>query len=132
MARNFLLEIGQKIRKARKERKLSQKDLAVLVKCSPQLISKIEKGQVDTTITTLVSIQQSVGLEAGIQNDHFYEELEQWAKETGGSSNTEWLKNQIENFFPMFKEWKKNRVLRGEGKPEEPLVSKVAVGGGGK
>jgi len=40
----------------------------------------------------------------------FYEELEEWAQETGRTENTQWLKNQIESFFPMFVEWKKRRA----------------------
>lgn len=55
----------------------------------------------------------------------FYEELEQWAKETGRSENIQWLRNQIESFYPMFIEWKKRRAEGDsfeDGKPE----SKVA------
>ncbi|MCL2790870.1 MAG: helix-turn-helix domain containing protein [Desulfobulbus sp.] len=55
----------------------------------------------------------------------FYEELEQWARETGQSENTQWMRNQIESFFPMFKEWKKRR---DEGEEIEPdaTFSRVA------
>lgn len=56
--------------------------------------------------------------------DVFYEELEQWARETGGT-NTIWLKNQIESFFPMFKEWKKRRDEGDQNQSEIPS-SKVA------
>jgi len=55
----------------------------------------------------------------------FYEELEQWARETGGSKNTAWLKSQIESFFPMFKEWRKRREEGEENKSGFPS-SKVA------
>lgn len=55
----------------------------------------------------------------------FYEELEQWARETGGSKNTSWLKSQIENFFPMFKEWRKRREEGDKIKSEFPS-SRVA------
>lgn len=55
----------------------------------------------------------------------FYEELEQWARETGGAKNTAWLKSQIESFFPMFKEWRKRREKGGEDKSGFPS-SKVA------
>lgn len=57
--------------------------------------------------------------------DAFYEELEEWARETGGSKNTAWLKNQIESFFPMFKEWRKRREEGEENKSGFPS-SKVA------
>lgn len=64
-------------------------------------------------------------LEEFINEISFYVELEQWAKETGGSQNTAWLKSQIESFFPMFKEWKKRRDEREENKSGFPS-SKVA------
>lgn len=55
----------------------------------------------------------------------FYEELEEWARETGRSENTQWLKNQIESFFPMFSEWKKRKAEGGITQSESP-ASKVA------
>ena len=55
----------------------------------------------------------------------FYEELEEWARETGQSKNTQWMRNQIESFFPMFKEWKKRRDEGGENNSGIPS-SKVA------
>lgn len=125
MTSDFLMIIGEKIKEARKARKMSQKDLAFLAKCSPQLISKIEKGQVDTTITTLLSIQEAVGIGNSLKVESFYEELEEWAKETGRTENTQWLKNQIESFFPMFTEWKK-RKAEGDNFEDETPVSRVA------
>jgi transcriptional regulator with XRE-family HTH domain len=125
MTSDILIKIGEKIREARKAHKMSQKELAELAKCSPQLISKIEKGQVDTTISTLLSIQKSVGITSGLRTENFYEELEEWAKETGRSENTQWLRNQIESFFPMFSEWKKRKAEGNEAEDEVPS-SKVA------
>jgi transcriptional regulator with XRE-family HTH domain len=125
MTSDFLMLIGEKIREARKARKMSQKDLAFLVKCSPQLISKIEKGQVDTTITMLLSIQEAVGIRNSLKVENFYEDLEEWAKETGRTENTQWLKNQIESFFPMFTEWKKRRA-EGDVIEDGTPSSKVA------
>ncbi|MDD2466659.1 MAG: hypothetical protein PHI97_21890 [Desulfobulbus sp.] len=55
----------------------------------------------------------------------FYEELEQWAKETGQSDNIQWMRNQIESFFPMFKEWKKRRAEGDSFEDGEP-ESRVA------
>lgn len=43
----------------------------------------------------------------------FYEELEEWARETGRSDNIQWMRNQIESFFPKFKEWKEEREGKG-------------------
>ncbi|MDD2307852.1 MAG: hypothetical protein PHP53_24325 [Prolixibacteraceae bacterium] len=55
----------------------------------------------------------------------FYEELEEWARETGQSKNTQWLRNQIESFFPMFKEWKK-RKEEGNQNRDKFASSKIA------
>lgn len=55
----------------------------------------------------------------------FYEELEEWAQETGRTENTQWLKNQIESFFPMFVEWKKRRA-EGDNFEDETPASRVA------
>lgn len=55
----------------------------------------------------------------------FFEELMQWAKITGGSENINWLFNQIENFYPMFKEWRKRREEGEEVRSEFPS-SRVA------
>jgi hypothetical protein len=59
----------------------------------------------------------------------FYEELETWARETGRSDNIQWMRNQIESFFPMFKEWK---AARGKTLEENVEVKKQANGGGWK
>ncbi|MDD2466166.1 MAG: helix-turn-helix domain-containing protein [Desulfobulbus sp.] len=55
----------------------------------------------------------------------FYEELEAWARETGRSEDIQWLRNQIESFYPMFTEWKKRREKGAEAGDEFPS-SKVA------
>lgn len=55
----------------------------------------------------------------------FYEELECWARETGKSENTQWLRNQIESFFPMFVEWKKRReegTIDENGEPKSRVA----------
>lgn len=59
----------------------------------------------------------------------FYEELEVWARETGRSDDIQWMRNQIESFFPMFKEWKAARGKTLEGDVE---LKKQANGGGWK
>ena len=58
-------------------------------------------------------------------NFAFYEDLEEWARETGRSEDIQWLRNQIESFFPMFTEWKKRRAEGDEAGDEFPS-SKVA------
>lgn len=79
----------------------------------------------ELTTEWILTGEESIRLEEINQDFKFYEELEQWARETGGSSNIGWLKNQIENFFPMFKEWKKRKENGGNDKPDK-LSSKVA------
>lgn len=59
----------------------------------------------------------------------FYEELEVWARETGRSDDIQWMRNQIESFFPMFKEWK---AARGKTLEENAELKKQANGGGWK
>ncbi len=46
--------------------------------------------------------------------DDFFLELEKWAKETAGGEDIEWLKRQIEETFPVFKQWKKNNIKENE------------------
>ncbi len=55
----------------------------------------------------------------------FYEELEEWARETGQSENTQWLRNQIESFFPMFKKWKEEKE-ESEAREADTSTRKVA------
>lgn len=38
--------------------------------------------------------------------DDFFLQLEKWGKETSGSEDIQWIKNQIDQTFPMFKEWR--------------------------
>ena len=59
----------------------------------------------------------------------FYEELEAWARETGRSDNIQWMRNQIESFFQMFKEWKGDR---GKTLEDNAELKKQANGGGWK
>lgn len=53
----------------------------------------------------------------------FYEELEEWARETGRSKDIQWLRNQIETFFPMFKEWKRKKGQGYDTEQEEPKLN---------
>jgi len=125
MARDFLRTNGEKIKTARKKLRLSQQEVAHLANCSPQLISKIEKGEVDTSISTLLSIQKAVGMKQGFEEDNFFKEFSDWAKETGGQENIDWLKNQIDNFFPKFKEWRQEKEGKDTFKASDP-IKKVA------
>lgn len=112
--------------------------LAELVGTTHQYVSrKKAKGEFPTSWA--FSIAQEYGLSTdwimtgveqgrpeGIKGDlAFYEELEEWARETGRSEDIQWLRNQIESFYPMFTEWKKRRAEGDEAGNEFP-TSKVA------
>ena len=60
-----------------------------------------------------------------VSSSPFFVELEDWAKESGGSENIDWLKNQIESAFPMFKRWKERKAKGNSDEAEFPS-SKVA------
>ena len=53
----------------------------------------------------------------------FYEELERWARETGQSENIQWLRNQIESFFPMFTEWKRKKSHSVDPEQDGPKIN---------
>ncbi len=59
------------------------------------------------------------------KSNNYFSDLETWAKETGKSENIDWMKNQIDQTFPMFKEW---RNRREETKRQDSKIpaSKVA------
>lgn len=63
-------------------------------------------------------------LKQEIENNYF-SELVTWAKETGQSDNINWVTNQIDGMFPMFKEWRKRKDETEGGDSESP-ASKIA------
>lgn len=54
-------ELGEKIRKARKERGLTLVEVARSAACSPSFISGVERGKVSPSITTLKRIANALG-----------------------------------------------------------------------
>lgn len=57
----LLLNIGEQIRKFRKEKELTQEQLARIVQMDRGKLSKIESGQANITIETLVKISAALG-----------------------------------------------------------------------
>lgn len=65
----MLFEIGQQIRAERKRRKLSQADLARLLRMSRTTISQIENGTVqDIGVRKLIRILEVLGLELRVRS----------------------------------------------------------------
>ena len=58
------------------------------------------------------------------KND-FFEEIKEWAEETGGGKNTSWFENQFARAFPDFVKWK-HRKEEGLGNSEHYPLSKIA------
>lgn len=59
----------------------------------------------------------------GIESEEgYFSDLKKWAKETGQSENIEWMKNQIDQTFPMFKEWRKRRDETKGQDSEAPAI----------
>ncbi|MDP2924640.1 MAG: helix-turn-helix transcriptional regulator [Candidatus Omnitrophota bacterium] len=54
-------EVGEKISFVRREQNLSQKELAVKIGISQQLISRIEKGRENASLSTLANIARALG-----------------------------------------------------------------------
>lgn len=115
-----------------------QKELAAILRLSQSAITEGKKGgkfperwaiiiedRFNISAKWILTGEKPQILEEAKGDMAFYEELEEWAKETGRSENTQWLKNQIESFFPMFSEWKKRKAEGGIAQPESPS-SKVA------
>ena len=129
-------EIWERVKRRTDLSTLTQ--LAELVGTTHQYVSR-KKTKNEFPTSWAFSIAQKYGLSTdwimtgleprrleGIKNDlAFYEELEAWARETGRSEDIQWLRNQIESFFPMFTEWKKRRAEGDEVGDEFPS-SKVA------
>jgi XRE family transcriptional regulator, regulator of sulfur utilization len=58
----LLKKIGERIRQLRKEKKLSQLDLAVIMDNHAEQIGRIERGELNVTIGTLQRIAESLRL----------------------------------------------------------------------
>ena len=59
-------QIGNVIRRARKQRRMSQKDLGAIAHLRQETISLIENGQTDTGVETLLVVLAALDLELQI------------------------------------------------------------------
>ncbi|MBU1456613.1 MAG: hypothetical protein KKD01_18000 [Proteobacteria bacterium] len=59
------------------------------------------------------------------KKENYFFELEKWGKEISKSDNLEWMTQQIDQTFPMFKEWRK-RKEESENSSSEIPDSKIA------
>ena len=57
------MNIGEKIRRVREARKLSQKEVALAIGMDQSQYSKIEKGKTDPSTSTLDKITKAIGVE---------------------------------------------------------------------
>lgn len=59
---NFdLQEFGKRLKAARKARKITQEKLAELASLNPRTVQKIEAGEVDILLTTILRLQRGLG-----------------------------------------------------------------------
>jgi transcriptional regulator with XRE-family HTH domain len=57
------MEIGERIRKIREARGLSQKEVATIIKMDQSQYSKLEKDKTDPSVSTLVKVAKALGIE---------------------------------------------------------------------
>ncbi|MDR2551330.1 MAG: helix-turn-helix domain-containing protein [Desulfobulbus sp.] len=131
--------IGERLLFYRKMLQKSGVEFSNIIGISQGSLSDIERGKTKPSVKALIGLIQRTDIDIRwlltgeepkrqadlIDHFSFYEELEQWARETGRSENTQWMRNQIESFFPMFTEWKKRRAEGDEDTPRHP-ASKIA------
>lgn len=58
----FLKKLGDRVVKLRKERKMSQQDLAYAIGWDKPNLRKIEKGRVNVTVKSLLLLSEALGL----------------------------------------------------------------------
>ncbi len=61
----YLCGFGKNLRKLRKERNLSQENLANDADIPISQVGRIERGEINTTITTLLSISKALNISIG-------------------------------------------------------------------
>lgn len=79
--------IGRRLRRARRERKLSLRSLAAKIGVTGSLLSQIETGQVNPSVDTLYAMAEGLG----VPTCYFFEEAEEHSQhaEAGWSSEDE-------------------------------------------
>jgi len=65
-AEPVLAQVGKKIRDIRKSKGLTQKELAIRLNVSQQLVSRIEQGRENVSLLILNRISSSLGIKLGI------------------------------------------------------------------
>ncbi|MBN2662440.1 MAG: helix-turn-helix transcriptional regulator [Bacteroidales bacterium] len=61
--KQFLIELGKKIKIIRKEKKMTQQDVAIRLNGDKQKISRIERGMYDFKISSLLIIAYGLDIE---------------------------------------------------------------------
>ena len=59
---NSLILFGKHLKKVREEKKMTQEDLAYSSELSISQISRIERGVINTSLSQLISISESLGV----------------------------------------------------------------------
>jgi transcriptional regulator with XRE-family HTH domain len=60
-----LVEFGQRLRRLRRAQGLTQEQLAEAANLNPRTVQKIEAGQIDILLTTLMRLQSALGCHPG-------------------------------------------------------------------
>ena len=60
MSKNYLKLIGARIRELRKEQGLTQEDVADMAKLNPSYYGRIERGEINVTVDTLLKIADAL------------------------------------------------------------------------
>ena len=61
MQENYLKKIGERIKKLRKEQKLTLSSLSYKNGLEPSTVSRVEKAQVDVKLSTFLKIAEALG-----------------------------------------------------------------------
>lgn len=114
-------ELGDKVRRARKERGLTLVEVARSAGCSPSFISGVERGKVSPSITTLKRIANALGatiVDFFMPSDHNAEPV---------------ITRESDRIEISMKRWKAkiNLLVRStQGKRMQPFYTVIKPGGG--
>lgn len=62
-SKKTIAEIGELIRKARRAKDLTQENVADMAGCSVPIVQRIEKGEDNTTMHSIISICEALGID---------------------------------------------------------------------
>jgi transcriptional regulator with XRE-family HTH domain len=68
---SVMVQFGERLRQLRKEKNLTQKELALKAGLSTSQIARIETGKLNTTISTLVIISRAIDIELVVFFERF-------------------------------------------------------------